>query len=67
VVSPPVARWANSPGLSYLVESTRRCEREAALGLYTLRTEVLRALHLGRDAPSPGRHILFPIHPRLAP
>jgi len=28
---------------------------QAARGLYTLRTEILRALRLGRDAPSPGR------------
>jgi len=38
VVGPPVARWASSHGLSYLVEPTRRCERSLALGLYAFRT-----------------------------
>jgi hypothetical protein len=47
VVGPPVARWTVSLGISYLVEPTRRCERSSALGLYALRTGVLRTLRLG--------------------
>jgi hypothetical protein len=43
VVGPPVARWAGSHGIPFLVEITRRCERRAAsaypsFGVGSLRT-----------------------------
>jgi hypothetical protein len=57
VVGPPVTRWANSLGISSLVDSTRRCER-AAVPAYAPFGSPLRALlrtfRLGRDTPSPG-------------
>jgi hypothetical protein len=54
VVGPPVARGAGSLGFSSLFDPARWCERPAAFGAYAFRTEVLRALHRGRDAPVAG-------------
>jgi len=54
VVGPPVARGAGSLGFSSLFDSARWCERPAAFGAYAFRTEVLRALRRGRDAPVAG-------------
>jgi len=64
-VGPPVARWANSRRFSSLVGSARRCKQRAKLA-YSRFGLPLAALHLGRDAPSPGRRST-PYPPRLAP